>query len=310
MFLLRKNLHVPGLFLFLLLLSSSSSSSVSIAKAQYKSSPYLSPTTVILNYNKMVNNFKVFMYKPNKPLNFAAKVESMFYSSLQNSTYITQDPEEAHLFFVPFSQDTSTRSLARVITRIRSEHPYWNRTLGADHFYLSCGGIPRVSDRNLVELKKNAIQISCFPTRRDMFVPHKDLTLPAVSIPHAPARRVRMGGEREFCVGEYGKDVSWIGEAMRLGCVVVVVTEGAVNDMPFMDVLRWREMVVFLRKGEEVKRVLGESDGEWHERRRGLGVVVSKHFVWNHPPLPFDAFNTIMYQLWLRRYTIRYANVQ
>lgn len=124
--------------------------------------PYISPATVLLSYEKMVQNLKVFMYKPNKPqLKCATTVESLFYSSLQNSTYLTQDPEEAHLFFDPFSPDFSTR----VLTRIRNDLPYWNRTLGADHLYLSCDGIPLQPDRNLVELKKNAVQISCFPTQ-------------------------------------------------------------------------------------------------------------------------------------------------
>ncbi|KAK7321539.1 hypothetical protein VNO77_32289 [Canavalia gladiata] len=299
-------------------------SSVMIAQAQYNSSPYLSPATVLLNYQKMVSSFKVFMYKPNKPqFKFATKVESLFYSSLQNSTYLTQDPEEAHLFFVPFSHDISTRSLARVITRVRTDLPYWNRTLGADHFFLACAGIPHDSDRNLVELKKNAIQISCFPSRHDKFVPHKDVTLPPLPSPHAPARRVRatvlvndtepsdrLVGASEFCMVEYENDASWIGEALRLGCVPVVVTEGAVNDMPFMDVLRWGEIAVFVRSGKGVKRVVGDMWREPHERMRRLGVVASKHLLWNHPPLPFDAFNTIMYQLWLRRHTVRYSNVQ
>lgn len=43
-----------------------------------------------------------------------------------------------------------------------------------------------------------------------------------------------------------------------------VCAKGHINDMPFMDV---------------------------------LSVDASKHFQWNQPPLPFDAFNTIMYQL-------------
>lgn len=104
--------------------------------------------------------------------------------------------------------------------------------------------------------------------------------------------------------------MSCIGEAMRSGCVpVVVVAEGRLmNDMPFMDVMKWGEMAVFVRSSEGVKRVL-EGD-TWRERvqyMRGLGMAASKHLLWNQPPLPFDAFNTIIYQLWLRRHTVRYA---
>lgn len=308
-----------GLCLVLLWSDSVVVAAVAVAQEQDNSSPnpYLSSTTVFLrNYEKMVENFKVFMYKANRAQEFSygTPVESLFYSSLLNSTYLTEHAEEAHIFFLPFSPDTTTRSLARLVSRVRNDFPYWNRTLGADHFYLSCAGIPREHDRNLVELKKNAVQISCFPTPRHRFVPHKDLTLPPLPIRHAP---VRFGGGGEFCVVEYGSDdVSWVGEALRLGCVpvvVVVVTEGHVNDMPFMDVLRWREMAVFVKSGGRgVKGVLYDTD-TWRERladMRGLGVVASKHLRWNHPSLPLDAFSTIMYQLWLRRHTVRYARIQ
>ncbi|KAJ1400974.1 Exostosin-like [Sesbania bispinosa] len=257
----------------------------------------------------MVESFKVFMYEPNNKtkLKFEKPEESLFYSSLQNSSFITQNAKEAHMFFLPFSNDISTRSLARLIARIRNDLPYWNRTLGADHFFLSCAGISHESDRNLVELKKNAVQILCFPTQHHRFVPHKDVTLPPLSNSHAPVSAERLGGK--FCVVEYGNDVSWVGEALRLGCVPVVVTEGVINDMPFMDVLRWGEMAVFVRSEEGVKRVLSDTWKErQHEYMKGLGVVASRHLLWNYPPLPFDAFNTIMYQLWLRRHTIRYAS--
>jgi len=264
--------------------------------------PYLTSTTLFLqNYQKMVQNFKVFMYQPNTTqFSFKTEQESLFYSSLQNSSYLTQHPEQAHLFFLPFSSDTSTRSLARLISRIRNDFPYWNRSLGADHFYLSCDGIPHVNDRNNVELKKNAVQIACFPTRHRSLIPHKDITLPPITNPHAP---VKLSNE-EFCVVDYqNDDVLWLGEALRLGCVPVVVAEGAVNDMPFMDVLRWRDMAVFVKSGGKI-----ETD-TWRERKEN-GLVGSKHLRWNRPAQPLDAFNTVMYQLWLRRHSVRYESVQ
>ena len=107
----------------LLLLSLCCSVEVAQTQLQFISfTPYISPATVLLSYEKMVQNLKVFMYKPNKPqLKCATTVESLFYSSLQNSTYLTQDPEEAHLFFFPFFLNLSTRVLARVLTRIRKD---------------------------------------------------------------------------------------------------------------------------------------------------------------------------------------------
>lgn len=301
------------LIVFLQLLCSSSFVLSSLPQNNSSPNPYLTSTTLFLqNYQKMVQNFKVFMYyQPNININtnttqfsFKTEQESLFYSSLQNSSYLTQHPEQAHLFFLPFSSNTSTRSLARHISRIRNDFPYWNRSLGADHFYLSCDGISHVNERNIVELKKNAVQIACFPTRHRSFIPHKDITLPPSTNPHAP---VKFGGS-EFCVVDYqNDDVLSVGEALRLGCVPVVVTEEAVNDMPFMDVLRWREMAAFVKSGVKI-----ETD-TWREKKenmRRLGVVGSKHLRWNRPAQPFDAFNTVMYQLWLRRHTVRYESVQ
>lgn len=116
----------------------------------------------------------------------------------------------------------------------------------------------------------------------------------------------------KFCV--LWNDVSWIGEALRAGCVPVVIADRPMNDLPFMDVLRWQEMAVFLRSGvgkEELKKKLNDTwrDGSY-EKRRGLGVEASRHFVWNEEPQPLDSFNTVMYQLWLRRHVIRYTRAE
>lgn len=316
-------------------------------------SPYLSPTTLFPNYQKMLKSFKIFIYKPNEALTFNSPAESLFYSSLQNCPFVTQNPEEAHLFFVPFRSTISMRSIGRVVKRHREELPYWNRTLGADHFYLSCAGLGYESDRNLVELKKNSVQISCFPASQGKFVPHKDIALPPVSTSHAPHapenkttkflgyfRQVKLKesslinelvndpnfliesepsdqltytmrlASSKFCLFEYGGDVSGIGEALSFGCVPVVITDRPIQDLPFMDVLRWQEIVVFVNNNggaKELKRALGDTGGKRYEQMKGLGVKASQHFVWNELPQPLDSFHTVMYQLWLRRHTIRYA---
>jgi hypothetical protein len=315
-------------------------------------SPYFSPTTLFPNYQNMLKSFKIFIYKPNEALTFKSPVESLFYTSLQDSPFLTQNAEQAHLFFVPFSSDLSTRSIARVIRRIKEELPYWNRTLGADHFYLSCAGLGYESDRNIVELKKNSVQISCFPASHGKFIPHKDITLPTLLSSHAPhaqenqtARflgyfrvkpkwsslvkelvndfefliesepsdqltyRQRLTSSK-FCLFEYGGDVSGIGEAFRFGCVPVVITDRPIQDLPFMDVLRWQEIAVFVHSksgAEELKRVLNRTYEDRHEQMKRLGVKASQHFVWDELLQPFDSFHTVMYQLWLRRHTIRYA---
>lgn len=145
------------------------------------SSPYLSPTTIFQNYQNMLTNFKIFIYDRPFDAN-ESPAASIFYNSLIRSRFLTDDPSQADLFFVPFSAGTSPRALSRLIRNLRNTYPYWNRTLGADHFFLSPAGIDYSSDRNVLELKKNSVQISLFPVVSGLFIPHKDITLPPLNL--------------------------------------------------------------------------------------------------------------------------------
>ncbi|KAI4372967.1 hypothetical protein MLD38_011144 [Melastoma candidum] len=164
------------------------------------SSPYLFASTFAADYSHMLSSFKIFIYNttdPSSPPRFASPAQSLFYDCLLRSPFVTLSADDAHLFFVPFSSATSlsNRALARLVTSLKSSLPYWNRTLGSDHFYLSCHGLAFSSDRGLLELKKNSIQVSCFPANR--FIPHKDVTL----VPRAessPGESVTARVSREY----------------------------------------------------------------------------------------------------------------
>ncbi|KAF6176002.1 hypothetical protein GIB67_032625 [Kingdonia uniflora] len=298
--------------------------------------------------------FKIYIYQ-------TSSLQSLFHSSLLKTPFVTTNPQEAHLFYIPFPLDTSPRSISRVIRYLRNDYPFWNQTLGADHFFVFCDGIGYESDRNLVELKKNSLQLSCFPSKNGNFIPHKDLTLPPLVTPYglyglkARFRGYFNGlsrnssfvtvsttlfkemkddndfvvehvdgdelssssyGESKFCLFLYGDETAGmfgIGEALRLGCVPVIISDRPVIELPFMDVLRWSKIAMFvgLENGvKELKSVLDGGCGEKYEEMRRLGKIVSKHFDWSGSvmsPQPFDAFHTVLYQLWLRRHTIRYA---
>ncbi|KAL7613677.1 probable glycosyltransferase At5g25310 [Lactuca sativa] len=315
--------------------------------------PYLSSETLFSNYDKMLDSFKIFIY-PTPPITggtiFTTTQESQFYTSLLSSPFVTEDPSQAHLFFIPFPSSLSTRNLARLIRNIRGNYPFWNRTLGADHFYLSAAGVDSSSDRNIVELKKNSIQISCFPTSSGLFIPHKDITLPPVhpfkakssvnntlsflgymkpsgrssstlieeikkhpefKVESEPGNRTReFIKSSRFCLFLYGDDMTWMVEAMALQCVPVVITDRPIQDLPLMDVMKWSEMAVFVSSSggaKGLRRVLDVIELNGYEKMKESGVAATQHLAWNAEPQPHDAFHMIIYQLWLRRHTIRYA---
>ncbi|KVI09856.1 probable glycosyltransferase At5g25310 [Cynara cardunculus var. scolymus] len=319
-----------------------------------RTSFYLSPNTLFSNYDKMLHSFKIFVYEPPSPFTganvFTTTPESQFYTSLLRSPFVTDDPSQAHLFFIPFPSSLSTRNLARLVRNIRITFPFWNRTLGADHFYLSAAGVDSSSDRNVVELKKNSIQISCFPTSSGLFIPHKDITLPPIhpfqtmpsvnstpaflgymklskqspfslieeikddpqfKVEYAPGnRRGEFMKNSRFCLFMYGDDMTWMVEAMGAGCVPVVVTDRPIQDLPLMDVMKWSEIAVFVGSSGGAKALRGVLDGiekSRYDEMMESGVVATQHLVWNTEPQTHDAFHMILYQLWLRRHTIRYA---
>lgn len=119
----------------------------------------------------------------------------------------------------------------------------------------------------------------------------------------------------KFCLFEYGEgDMSGISDAVRFGCVPLVITERPMQDLPLMDLLRWQDMALFVKKEnggvKALRRVLDNAldDEKRYEEMRESCVAAGKHFVWNEKPQPLDAFHSVMYQLWTRRHAIRYAD--
>ncbi|VFQ99445.1 unnamed protein product [Cuscuta campestris] len=313
-------------------------------------SPYLSPATFFKNYERMLSTFKIFIYAPQKPFNYTATPSSSLHAALLHSPFLTADADEAHLFFIPFPPDISTRSLARLVRELRWNFPFWNRTLGADHFFVHPSGIDFSADRNILELKKNSVQISIFPTVSGLFIPHKDVTfLPHAppSLPHAPrngtaeflgylkwdgktekelVEDLKSDGEfaiesqpsdhlgrvksSKFCVFLYNGGVSWLPEAMAHGCVPAVIVDRPIQDLPLMDVLRWGEMAVLVGPAagaSGLKRLLRGVKEEDYGRMRRSCASAAHHLRWNAEAQPYDAFHMLIYQLWLRRHTVRYA---
>ncbi|XP_017255478.1 probable glycosyltransferase At5g11130 [Daucus carota subsp. sativus] len=329
------------------------------------------------DYKEMNSSLKIFVYphKPNHPFanvllpykfepggNYAS--ESYFKKALMTSHFITNDPSEADLFFLPFSI-ASLRHDKRVgvggiqdfirdyIYEISHEYPYWNRSGGADHFYVACHSIGKMAMEKAVEVRGNAIQLVCSSNYfLQGYVPHKDASVPQIwprqgDPPNQPPSkrktlafyagamnsRVReslvglwkndseisvhqnrlktpyheslLGSK--FCIHAKGFEVNTarIGDALYYGCVPVILADH--YDLPFADTLNWKSFSVVVSTADipELKKILKEIEFEEYVKLQKNVMEVRNHFQWHTFAVNYDAFYMVMYELWLRRTTIR-----
>lgn len=162
-------------------------------------------TIFLRDYKEMENKFKIYVY-PHKADDAFANIflpvvfepsgnyasESYFKKVLMQSHFITHDPTEADLFFLPFSiarlrHDSRVNVggiqnfIKEYISNISQNYPYWNRTNGADHFYVACHSAGRTAMDKLEHVQLNAIQVVCSSSYYiSSYVAHKDASLPQI----------------------------------------------------------------------------------------------------------------------------------
>nr|XP_043632225.1 probable glycosyltransferase At5g03795 isoform X1 [Erigeron canadensis] len=334
------------------------------------------------NYKQMNKSMKVYIYPHAKTDPFANVLlpasglpggnyasESYFKISLSVSHFVTQDPSEADLFFLPFSI-ASMRHDKRIgpqgiqtfikdyITSISHEYPYWNRTGGADHFYVACHSIGRTAMEKVPQVRINAIQVVCSSSYfLQGYTAHKDASIPQIW-PRPGVHPSRHPSKREmlafyagamnsrvreslvqtwlndkvigvhqrrlqtpysesllgskFCLHAKGFEVNTarIGDAIYYGCVPVVLADH--YDLPFADILDWSSFSVVVSTEDiaNLKRILKKSvaSDEYLKLQKNV-LKVQKHFQWHQKPVDFDTFYMVMYELWLRRSSIRLINL-
>lgn len=118
--------------------------------------------------------------------------EHYFKNVLLKSHFITDDPSEADLFYMPFSI-VKMRNDPRIgvagipyfvrdyVFNISQKYPYWNRTGGADHFYVCCHSIGKSAAEQAAPVKLNAIQVVCSANYFvSAYIPHKDASMPQI----------------------------------------------------------------------------------------------------------------------------------
>lgn len=116
----------------------------------------------IRSYLEMEKLFKIYVYEEGEPplvhygpcKNIYSSEGRLIYELEKTSNiYRTKNPDDALVYFLPFSVvmlveylyvpgsheiNAIGRSVTDYINVISGKHPFWNRSLGADHVMLSC----------------------------------------------------------------------------------------------------------------------------------------------------------------------------
>ncbi|GAB4859303.1 hypothetical protein Ancab_010765 [Ancistrocladus abbreviatus] len=157
------------------------------------------------SYLLMEKMFKIFVYEEGEPPIFhngpcrnIYSMEGIFINFMEKDSYFrTRDPEEAHVFFLPFSvvmilqhlfdpviRDKAVleRTVVDYVRIISNKYPYWNRSLGVDHFMLSCHDWgPRATWYHPL-LYFHSIRVLCNANTSEYFNPTKDASIPEINL--------------------------------------------------------------------------------------------------------------------------------
>lgn len=111
----------------------------------------------------------------------------------------------------------------------------------------------------------------------------------------------------KFCLHVKGYEVNTAraSDALYHGCIPVIIANH--YDLPFTDILNWKSFSVVVATLDIplLKELLeGLSNNDYFALQNNV-LNVRKHFQWHFPPVDFDAFYMVMYELWLRRSSLR-----
>ncbi|MED6159633.1 hypothetical protein PIB30_043994 [Stylosanthes scabra] len=164
------------------------------------------------SYELMEKMLKVYIYKDGERPIFHEPLLDGIYASEgwfmklmeENKHFVTQDPESAHLFYIPFSsrllqltiyvRNSHNRSnliqyMAKYVDMIAGKYPFWSRTNGADHFVVACHDWAPAETRGRI---LNCIRALCNADIEVGFKIGKDVSLPETYIrsPNNPAKNI------------------------------------------------------------------------------------------------------------------------
>ncbi|KAK3160112.1 hypothetical protein QOZ80_1BG0055330 [Eleusine coracana subsp. coracana] len=171
------------------------------------------------SYEMMERLLKVFIYHDGeKPIFHSPELKGIYASEgwfmklmEGNQNFVMRDPNRAHLFYLPYSSRQLEHSLyvpgsntieplsiflKNYIDMISVKYPYWNRTKGADHFFVACHDWGPYTTKLHNDLRKNTIKALCNADLSEgIFIHGKDVSLPETFL-RSPRRPLRNIGGR------------------------------------------------------------------------------------------------------------------
>ncbi|XP_024030993.1 probable glycosyltransferase At5g20260 [Morus notabilis] len=169
---------------------------------------YRNPYAFHQSHIEMVKRFKIWTYKEgdlpmahNGPTTYIYSIEGQFIFEMESglSPFMAQHPDEAHAFFLPLSISKITdyqyrphhetffhrvvRVFADYVYVVANKYPYWNRTRGADHFFVSCHDWASLITRDKhQDLYKNFMKVLCNANTSEGFKPTRDVSIPEYNL--------------------------------------------------------------------------------------------------------------------------------
>ncbi|XP_076900321.1 putative glycosyltransferase At3g07620 [Bidens hawaiensis] len=187
--------------------NSSSSSSSPLNDPDYVPSGniYRNPYLFHRSYLLMEKLFKVYIYEEGEPPLFHKgptygiySTEGVFLNFIEKDpSFRTSDPNRAHVYFLPFSvtmildylfdpviRDKAVleRVIGDYVHIVSSKYPYWNQSLGSNHFMLACHDWGPRATWSVHSLYFTSIRLLCNANTSEYFNPRKDASIPNINL--------------------------------------------------------------------------------------------------------------------------------
>ncbi|KAI3804884.1 hypothetical protein L1987_26750 [Smallanthus sonchifolius] len=166
---------------------------------------YRNPYLFHRSYLLMDKLFKVYIYEEGEPPLFHRgptfdiySMEGVFLNLIEKDTnFRISDPDRAHAYFLPFSVTMIINYLFDPIIRdkavlervigdyvhiVSSRYPYWNQSLGSNHFMLACHDWGPRATWSVHSLYFASIRLLCNANASEFFNPRKDVSIPQINL--------------------------------------------------------------------------------------------------------------------------------